>query len=323
MFKQFTTAALAGILAVTAIPSASLAQNNTPSRVRVGGTPDGETSKGLPVPEIDPSQNKGPDRRAVRRSGRFQLDFEKVEIDKLVQTMSDLTGRLFILPDNIRGAKISIIGPEHGKQGVTVDEAYAAFLAALDAANLSLYETGRYSKIIEKPKAKQSALRIVTDGENYTYNEQMITRMVRLKHVEPDAIKGILSGFITRDGDMQTFNDLLIVTDLGNNMHRLDRIITQLDQPSQHDQMKVLKVEYATASEVAEKLKQLFENGKNAGQKNNNNKKPTPQRSRRMPQPKQGGAPDSQSDSSEDSIGSLSQIIADDRTNKLIVIGEN
>ena len=102
-----------------------------------------ETSERLTVTEIDPGVEKGPDRAQVRKKGRFQLDFEKVEIDKLIQTMSDLTGKLFILPDNIRGAKISIIGPEHGRQGVTVDEAYAAFLAALDAAGLSLYETGR------------------------------------------------------------------------------------------------------------------------------------------------------------------------------------
>ena len=314
MFKHVTTATLAAFL-LAAAPGAALAQNG-PDKIRV--PKDGEPQKGLPVPEVDPAKEKGTDRTQLRKTGRFQLDFEKVEIDKLVQTMSDLTGRLFILPDNIRGAKISIIGPEHGKQGVTVDEAYAAFLAALDAANLSLYETGRYIKIIEKPKAKQSALRTILDGERYANNEQMVTRLVRLKYVEPDTIRGILAGFITRDGDMQAFNDLLIITDLGNNMHRLDRIISQLDQPSASDQLRVIKVEYATASEVASQLQQLFDD-KN---KNNKNKKAAPaaKKGRKPPVPNSPAASDG---GSSDENGSISQIIADDRTNKLIIIAND
>lgn len=316
MFKKLSTAILAGTLLATAPISSGYAQSG-PDKIKL--PKDGEPSKGLPVPEIDPAEQKGPDRAKVRKSGRFQLDFEKVEIDKLVQTMSDLTGKLFILPDNIRGAKISIIGPEHGKKGVTVDEAYAAFLAALDAANLSLYETGKYIKIIEKPKAKQSALRTVMDGEKYGYTEQMITRMVRLKYVEPETVKGILSGFITRDGDMQPFNDLLIITDLGNNMHRLDRIIEQLDQPSAKDQLRIIKVEYATASEVAEKIQQLFDKDKGAKKGGGAGAKKAPGRKPPAPAPAAGGG----GGESQDEEGSMSQIIADDRTNKLIVMADD
>ena len=273
-----------------------------------------ETSERLTVTEIDPGVEKGPDRAQVRKKGRFQLDFEKVEIDKLIQTMSDLTGKLFILPDNIRGAKISIIGPEHGRQGVTVDEAYAAFLAALDAAGLSLYETGRYTKVIEKRQAKQSVLRTVVDGERYATNEQMMTRLVRLKYAEADPIKALLANFTTREGDIQSYNDLLIITDLGINQRRLERIVEQLDQPSASDQIRVFKIEYATASEIAEKLQQIFDDKKAAGSKG---KGAAP---KKRPRPGKPTPATTASDSADESDASLSQIIADDRTNKLIVM---
>lgn len=300
------------LLSLAALPAIAFGQSG-PNRIRL--PKDGAPREAIPVTEIDPSAEKGPDRAKVRKQGRFQLDFEKVEIDKLIQTMSDLTGKLFILPDNIRGAKISIIGPEHGKMGVTVDEAYAAFLAALDAAGLSLYETGRYTKVIEKRQAKQSVLRTVVDGERYATNEQMMTRLVRLKYAEADPIKALLSNFTTREGDIQSYNDLLIITDLGINQQRLARIVEQLDQPSASDQIRVIKIEYATASEVAEKLQQIFEDKSKAGAKNTST--PAARKRGRPGQPTP--TPLANESVSEDSI-SLSQIIADDRTNKLIVM---
>ena len=56
-----------------------------------------------PLPTVTEEDEKGPDRKTLTRKGKFQLDFDKVDIDKLVQTISDMTGRLFILPENIRG----------------------------------------------------------------------------------------------------------------------------------------------------------------------------------------------------------------------------
>ncbi len=38
-----------------------------------------------------------------RRTGRYSVYFDKVEIEKLVQTVADVTCKTFILPENIRG----------------------------------------------------------------------------------------------------------------------------------------------------------------------------------------------------------------------------
>ncbi len=47
--------------------------------------------------------------------------------------------------------KISIIGPENGKGEVDADQFYVAFVAALDANRLALYQHGRFLKIVDKP----------------------------------------------------------------------------------------------------------------------------------------------------------------------------
>src|SRR5271170_3033531 len=50
----------------------------------------------------------------VRKNARFNVYFEKVEIEKLVQTVADATCKTFILGENIKG-KISVIGPDNGR----------------------------------------------------------------------------------------------------------------------------------------------------------------------------------------------------------------
>src|SRR4051794_4029783 len=44
----------------------------------------------------------------VKRKAKYGIYFDKVEIEKLVQTVADATCKTFILPENLRG-KISII----------------------------------------------------------------------------------------------------------------------------------------------------------------------------------------------------------------------
>src|SRR5262249_59004758 len=108
-----------------------------------------------------PSETRNmPSCEEVRKKARFGIYFDKVDIEKLVQTVADATCRTFILPENVRG-KISIIGPENGKVEVSGDQLYAAFLSALDANGLTVYPYGRFLRIVEKAKAKASNIPLI------------------------------------------------------------------------------------------------------------------------------------------------------------------
>ncbi len=260
---------------------------------------------------------KKPSCEEARKKGRYNIYFDKVEIEKLVQTVSDVTCRTFILPENIRG-KISIIGPENGKVEVNADQFYAAFLAALDSNSLAVYEHGKFMKIVDKQRAKQFPIPTITDSsEPYTTNEQMVTRIFKVKNVEIEQLRGVLQQLVTPSGDTIPFQpDTIIINDLGSNMHRLEKVVTQLDSRSASDEIRVIRVQYATAQEIADKIQKLFEaKGAKPGQRPG---------IVAAPPPPPGGGPQSTApgSSGEGSGGSatLSQIIPDERTNKLIVI---
>lgn len=271
---------------------------------------------GVPEATIAP---KRPSCEEQRRKGRYNIYFDKVEIEKLVQTVSDVTCKTFILPENIRG-KISIIGPENGKVEVNADQFYAAFLAALDANSLAVYEHGKFMKIVDKQRAKQFPIPTITDPtEVYTTNEQMVTRVFKVKFVEIEQLRGVLQQLVTPSGDTIPFQpDTIIVNDLGSNMHRLEKIVGQLDSSSASDSIRVIQIHYATAQEIADKVQKLFESkGNRPGQR------PGQAKVMAAPPPPPGAAPSAPMGGGEEGVGgaaTLSQLIPDERTNKLIVI---
>ncbi|MFL5347274.1 MAG: type II secretion system secretin GspD [Hyalangium sp.] len=254
----------------------------------------------------------------ARRRARYGIYFDKVDIEKLVQTVSDATCKTFILPENVRG-KISIIGPENGRVEVDADQFYAAFLAALDANGLSVYPHGRFLKIVDKRSAKQNPIpTIVNSDEPYTTNEQMVTKLFKIRYVEVEPLRGVLQQLVSKDGDTIPYPpDTIIVNDVGSNMHRLERLIDQLDTRASSDELRVIQVRYATAQDVASTVQKLFEaKSGRPGQRAGGGFMPSVSPGA----PAGEGAAANAGGQETGGAVTLSQIIPDERTNKLIIV---
>jgi general secretion pathway protein D len=275
---------------------------------------------GMPVQPL-PSNRPVPSCEEVRKNAKYGIYFDKVDIEKLVQTVSDATCKTFILPENVRG-KISIIGPENGKVEVNAEQFYAAFLAALDANNLSVYPYGKFLKIVDKNAAKQTPIPVVGPNEPYSTNEEMLTKMFRLKYVDADQMRGLVQQLVTRGGDAISFPpDTLIVNDNGANLHRLEGIIRQLDARSSSDELQIIQIKYASVQDVANTIQKLFEaKGKGPGGSGPVNRPynyggtPPPP----SPNPAVQQAGETQGASRGPVV--LTTLIPDERTNKLIVM---
>src|SRR4051812_893700 len=135
------------ILALAAASGIALAQRpvQPPPAAKPPAPPPAAPSERQISPSADsaPTNGRGrPPCEEVRRKAKFGIYFSPaVDIDKLVQIVADATCKTFILTENVRG-KISIIGPENGKQEVDSDAFYAAFLNALDANGWTVAPSG-------------------------------------------------------------------------------------------------------------------------------------------------------------------------------------
>lgn len=228
---------------------------------------------------------------AVQKNKRFKVLFEHVEIEKLIQTVADATCRTFIVPDSVKG-KISVIGPDEGRGEINADQFYAAFLAALDVNGLTILRSGNFYRIIDKTKANRSAIDTFTDSNGpHPTNDEMITRVFRVRNVDLEAVRGVLAQLISPGAEMVPFPpDTLILTEVGSNLERIGKLLAELDvAPS--DPLRVIQVKFASVQDVADKIQRILDKSPGGG-----GKPPLP-----------GGA------------GQL--VVADERTNKLVVRG--
>src|SRR6266567_652971 len=153
-----------------------------------------------------------PETKCVPLQGRFILTFNKADVLDVLEQASRWTCRNFIYTDDVVRGKITLLS----KTPVTAEEAYAAFLVALNANNISIYSTGRYYKLIRSADAKKNPIPLYTDPESGTpANEQPVTKLIRLSYSDSDQMRGIISNFVSPQGaDVISIPpDMLIVTD--------------------------------------------------------------------------------------------------------------
>ncbi|MFT3914356.1 MAG: type II secretion system secretin GspD [Anaeromyxobacteraceae bacterium] len=256
------------------------------------------------------------DARCTPTTGRVSLDFDKpTDIVAVLQLMSRYTCRNFIYTDDIARGKITLLSTTP----VTVDEAYAAFLAALASNNIALYPTGRYYKLVRAADARKTPIPML-DGEDGTPGtEQPVTKIFRLSYADSDQLRGILGNFTSPQGaDVQSLPpDLLIVTDIGVNLRRIEKLIETVDRAGAGDAVRIVQIRYASAKDVADKVNQIFQAqggtpGGRGGRRTVVSGAPAPAPGQVAP-PGLGGGP---------TQVSISKVLSDDRTNKLIVIAD-
>ena len=247
--------------------------------------------------------------------GKFLLAFNKAEILDLLEQASRWTCRNFAYTEEVVRGKITLLS----KTPVTPEEAYAAFLAALNTNGIAMYQTGKYWKLVRIADAKKVPIpTILSDDGEVPALEQPITKLFRLRYVDPDQLRAVLGNFTSPQGaDIQTIPpDILLVTDIGLNVRRIEKLLEALDRPGSHDLVRVIQVQYAPARDVADKVNQIFVQAPGA-----------PAKSTRRPViggvaapgAAPGAAPAGGTDGGE---GSISKVVADERTNKLIVISD-
>ncbi len=237
------------------------------------------------------------DAAARLKNGRFSFDFAKAELTTIVKAISELMQRNFIVPAKLKGQRITILSPRK----VSIAEAYQVFLAALAANEITVVRIGQFYKLVESKQAQTTTIPTCVDSDDVCpqHLEQMVTRLLPMKHVDAEQINGVVKGLISRDGSVTVFapSNALIISEYAANLTRVQRIISALDIPGFDDELRMVQIEYANASEVASTITQVYE--VQAGKAKHAN---------------QGGAPGGESEEV-----SISKVIADERTNQLII----
>ncbi len=225
------------------------------------------------------------------------INFRDETLEAVTKSISKLTGKSFIVKDDLGRKKITIISQED----VTIEEAYRAFLSALAMNDLTVVPVGKFLKIVAITEATKMSLHTYS-GEYAPSSDGYITRIYHLKYINAEDIQRALQGIVNpRSLVAYGPTNSLIITDTGANINHIVEIVTHLDIKGFEEQLVVLKIKYASAKDIADQINNFYRDDKRSSMG-----------SRFSPPP--FGAP------SEGGGGeSISKIIPDPRSNSLII----
>jgi general secretion pathway protein D len=241
------------------------------------------------------------------------LDFQDADITEVISTIAKATGKNFLYDDRVRG-RVTVISPEP----VTVDEAYRVFESILAVKGFTTVPApGGVLKILPLRDAKENPIETVRGNEKAENRDTFITRLLPLHFVKADAIGDVIKPLVSKEASVIPYGqtNTLIITDSAANIRRLTTIIDQIDVSTYQEQIKLIPIQYADATQLTQQLGQIFggdSGGSTPGQ-------PGLRRARAIQQP----SPGVPGVTGADSVGagaSEPRFIPDDRTNSIVVI---
>ena len=235
------------------------------------------------------------------------FDFPNVEITDVIKAISELTSKNFIIDSTVRG-KITIIAPSK----ITVAEAYKAFLSALAINGFTVVPSGGFLKIRNARSAQRDGIDIYS-GNYYPNADQMITKVVHMKHISAEELKQKLSRLLNSSyGEMEANpqTNSLIISDFGSSIDRIMKIINQLDVPGFEEQLEVVGIKYAKAKDIADLIDKVVNKGQKSSSSGGGFNAGVPRFS-------SSGAAGTAGKSGLSSF----MVFPDDRTNSLIIVG--
>ncbi|MCB9026864.1 MAG: type II secretion system secretin GspD [Bdellovibrionaceae bacterium] len=173
---------------------------------------------------------------------------------------------------------------------------------------LTVVPSGKFLKIRQARAAQRDSLETYT-GEYFPNTDQIITRIIKLKYISADEVFKNLRILNSKDGESHAYapTNSLIITDYGSQIERVVNILRYLDVSGFEEKLAVIRIKFAKAKDIAELINKII--NKDAG-----SSAPGIPRFRRTTSPDKpagGGAE------------SYSLVVSDDRTNSLIVVGND
>lgn len=229
------------------------------------------------------------------------FDLPDKEIKDVVTLISKWTGKNFIIDSKVRG-KITILGPSQ----VTLEEAYQAFLSALEANGLTTVKAGKFIRVIESAEARRAPVETFA-GDYAPDTDQFITRIFQLKYINADEVQREFRDLTTRQGKLFAYEptNSIIITDTGSNIRRIEEIIAVLDVKGFETKLHVLPIKHTSSKAIAEMLDEIYSDGKGGGSGGASGR---PRSFRRTELERTRGG------------GIISKIIPDEQTNSLVVL---
>lgn len=182
---------------------------------------------------------------------KVNFSFDQVEVRSFVKLVGDITGKKFVLGDDVDG-RITVVSPQ-----VSRDEVYPLFISILESAGCSVIEDADVVRVVKLADRDAGMAKVVGADEDLPA-AGLSTKIIRLENVSAGQVKKVLEPHI-RGGKLGAIAALeetnhLLITDTVENIKRVEKIIAEIDSPGASRITEIVTLEFASARDMAEQL---------------------------------------------------------------------
>lgn len=183
------------------------------------------------------------------------LNLVNADIEGVIKVVSQITGKNFVLDPRVKGT-VNIVSAKPMSRA----HVYDVFVAALRLQGFAVIEERGIVKIVTEADAKiNPGPTFGPDETGRGAGDRIQTRLYTLKYESAGQLIPILRPLIAPHNSISVNpnSNTLVITDYANNLQRLEKIITAIDQPNGSDPI-MIALQHASAVDVAVTVNRLF-----------------------------------------------------------------
>jgi len=180
------------------------------------------------------------------------LNFVNADIESVATAIGKITNRNFLIDPRVRGT-VNIVSA----RPVPASAVYGIFLSALRLQGFAAVESGGVVKILPEADAKLHAG--ASPARGATRGDRLQTQVYTLKYTSASQLLPVLRPIISPNNTIAAFaaNNSLVITDYGENLRRIERIIEAVDLPGTGE-TAVVALQFASAADVVQTLNRVL-----------------------------------------------------------------
>ncbi|HEX9626835.1 MAG TPA: type II secretion system secretin GspD [Acidiferrobacterales bacterium] len=187
------------------------------------------------------------------RADQMLFNFQDADIQAVVKTVAQITGRNFLLDPRVKG-RITIISAKP----VSKWAAYEIFVSALKAQGFSAVEgPGGIVKLIPEAEAKQGA---EVSGPKPRKSDQWVTQVVEIQFASAPQLIPLLRPLMSPSAMLSVYapGNILVMTDTAASIRSVLRVIEKIDRRGSIE-VTVIPLKHASVVDIAQQLGRFTE----------------------------------------------------------------
>ncbi|MBI3171219.1 MAG: type II secretion system secretin GspD [Hydrocarboniphaga effusa] len=187
------------------------------------------------------------------------LNMKDADIETLITTVSEVTGKNFIVDEQVKG-KVTVIS----SKPMSAAGVYETFLAVLAVKGFAVVPAGEAFKIVRDANAKTEGGARLSDGSGRP-DDDYVTHVYEIQNVSAAQLVPILRQLVPQGGHLAAYtpSNMLIISDRAANVVRLARLIEQIDRTGDRE-IELVRLQHAGAADIVRIVTALTQQDKQA-----------------------------------------------------------